>query len=508
MNTKLKFNVYKLCQELSIKQMKSLGFFNLNNGSLSRKYDICFEKINKGIIYDDSSAKNELGYTNTNTFQRFKHRFTERVKSYIFLIDVHRVRRKDEEEVYKNLWREVALAKILTKSKNIKNARAIYVSIYPKVKEYEFIDLAIIILSSLEAYYAYISPKKRLYNYYANENKAIQNHNLKQNLCEKYYNEISHFSTFNDFSSSSNLSRLSLKYYEELKKLFKDDDFIRFRTFAIQLGTFGYQLNGQHEKAINLNNEALDFLTKRPKSTVFFKYIIMKDILKTYLVMKKYDRSLSYITEIESIGLSYNFNYFSLQSLKYQVLAYKGRYNELYTLTQFILSLKELKKNDLRLEQWKIKEAFVHFLVAVGKVDEQLVTEKPLKAFRLRRFINEMELHGKDKRGANIAIHVLQLLFYLKDKDYSKVGERLDALTQYTYRYLRNDATLRSNCFIKMLLKLPEADYNPIRTKRYVNKYWKKLQENPLDISLQSSEVEVIPYEHLWEMVIEMISGK
>ena len=33
-----------------------------------------------------------------------------------------------------------------------------------------------------------------------------------------------------------------------------------------------------------------------------------------------------------------------------------------------------------------------------------------------------------------------------------------------------------------MLLKIPEAEYHPLRTIRYVTKYEKKLRETPFDI--------------------------
>ena len=56
-----------------------------------------------------------------------------------------------------------------------------------------------------------------------------------------------------------------------------------------------------------------------------------------------------------------------------------------------------------------------------------------------------------------------------------------------------------------MLLKIPEAEYHPIRTARYVSKYEKKLEQNPLEILLKSVDVEIIPFENLWEIIIEIL---
>lgn len=57
-----------------------------------------------------------------------------------------------------------------------------------------------------------------------------------------------------------------------------------------------------------------------------------------------------------------------------------------------------------------------------------------------------------------------------------------------------------------MLLKLPEAEYHPIRTKRYVAKYERKLLENPFEVSLKELAVEIIPYEELWDIIINILN--
>ena len=81
----------------------------------------------------------------------------------------------------------------------------------------------------------------------------------------------------------------------------------------------------------------------------------------------------------------------------------------------------------------------------------------------------------------------------------------MDALNQYSYRYLRNDDTLRSNCFVKMILKIPDATYHPERLKRHTKKLYKTLVNTPTDIREQSSNIEIIPYESLWELVLELL---
>ena len=81
----------------------------------------------------------------------------------------------------------------------------------------------------------------------------------------------------------------------------------------------------------------------------------------------------------------------------------------------------------------------------------------------------------------------------------------MEALKTYSHRYLRKNDTFRSNCFINMLLQLPLANFNKIALKRKANKYWEKLRSLPLEEAKQSVEIELVPYEKLWEYVLEAV---
>ena len=154
---------------------------------------------------------------------------------------------------------------------------------------------------------------------------------------------------------------------------------------------------------------------------------------------------------------------------------------------------------------WYVNEAYIHFLIRRGKIDQKLLQDKPLRNFRLYKFLNDVPIYARDKRGVNISILIIHVLFLLDQRKFSRIHDRVDALNQYCYRYLRRDETFRSNCFIKMLVQVPKAGFNRIRTERYAKPYYQKLLSMPLSESRQGIEMEVMPYEDLWEMVLEML---
>lgn len=116
-----------------------------------------------------------------------------------------------------------------------------------------------------------------------------------------------------------------------------------------------------------------------------------------------------------------------------------------------------------------------------------------------------MPLHSRDKSGQNITILILQVIFLLIEKKYSQIIDRMDALSQYTYRYLRNDNSFRSNCFIKMLILMVKADFHPVRTKTLTASLYKRLLGSQIITDEKSSQVEIMSYDFLWDIILELL---
>ena len=108
----------------------------------------------------------------------------------------------------------------------------------------------------------------------------------------------------------------------------------------------------------------------------------------------------------------------------------------------------------------------------------------------------------------NIMILVLQILFLLGEKKEDEVDERMEALRNYSSRYLRKNEDFRSNCFIKMFLKIPESNYKRIALERNTRDLFKKLKSKPLEVASKPIEMEIIPFEMLWEMVLKSLDRK
>ena len=93
-------------------------------------------------------------------------------------------------------------------------------------------------------------------------------------------------------------------------------------------------------------------------------------------------------------------------------------------------------------------------------------------------------------------------------KDYDKTIDRIEAIEKYCVRHVKKKEHFRSNVFIKMLLTIPSSSFHKVRIERETQKYLKQLNSLPLEVANQIHEIEIIPYEHLWEFILESLEAK
>ena len=499
-------DIYQLSKLVSKQKVLAIGLFKDNKIDSETKYLFLFENIINDKITNDKEAKKALNYSeDSKAFLKFKERYTKKLLDYIMLSDTTIKAHEVINEEYCRLLQLYCVGKIIQYKKPSPNSYKIFNYVYQNAKKYEFIDLQIFSALPLRSRYAFLAPDKKKFTHFIEELDRLKSKFNKSLDLDKFYDETSHVfvSTKHQIDQKFKEDTL-LKSEEFINSLEKDDTFL-YISKVFEIASYAYTINNNLEKSIEVSKQSID-LAKNQEHVARVKiYNAYKDIISNYLKLGLYKEAQKNLKESLALFSIRGYNFFNLKGLEFTLYANSKDYRNLYLMTLDVLASKTLKDFQINLEQWKIREAFANILLESGKIDESIKDHPKYKRFKLNKFLNEVEMFSKDKRGTNISILVVELMHFLIRKEYDKLLNRLDALNQYTYRYLRNDETLRSNCFIKMLLKLPEAEYHPLRTERYVKKYEKKLRENPFKISFKSIDVEIIPYEDLWDIIIEIL---
>ena len=110
--------------------------------------------------------------------------------------------------------------------------------------------------------------------------------------------------------------------------------------------------------------------------------------------------------------------------------------------------------------------------------------------------------YSRDKRGYNVAILVFQVLHYLQQRMLEPVLARLERLRKYQQRHLRD--ALRSRTFLRMLLLLPEANFDSATLAKRSKALLTSLKQAPLE-GEADAETEIVPYEDLWSLTLRIL---
>ncbi len=499
-------NLISLCQLIATQRVEHIDLFDKkkHKGKTWKLYD----SITKGEITDDHAGMALLYGVDGNRqdYNRLKKRLEGKLLNNLFFVDQSRSEFNEVKRVVHTIGKSFALFNILLERNEKKIAIPLALKTYKLAIKYEKTDFALYLARHLYDYYSLTNPNKGKKIEFLKSIKTLihtLNHELK---AEEYYNEISNLyltkkSKFNEKELTS-MKRMcdKLTANQNEIKSFK----YNLRTYNL-LGSY-YILSNQHEECIRCCQSALDFFEAKPYNDNLAKYKFRNNLILSAIPQRNFELAEKYVNENFKVINEGKLHWYTQCNYQYILLSAQSKYQSLYSLTLKVTKSKNYKNYVLKHEYWKVIEAYIHFLIRMDKIDTSLDTSgKKLRPFSLVRFLNDVPKFSKDKRGLNISIHIIQFLFLLLDRKYSKLIDRLDALKQYSNRYLKNDETYRSNLFIKMLLKVADADFHPIAAKRYTEKLHEKLLASNPSANFQSTEIEVIQYEKLWEIVMELL---
>jgi hypothetical protein len=147
-------------------------------------------------------------------------------------------------------------------------------------------------------------------------------------------------------------------------------------------------------------------------------------------------------------------------------------------------------------ERWTIYRAYLYFLQPPSQAD--------LK-FDFNAFIDQLPHYRLDKAGFNVAILVLQFLYYLKKNDLDALLYRMKALNDYTTKHLRSQFSERTRTMFKLFRVLTDNYHLNAKQMRYRCQY---LSERLASLPAPGNgyaDIEIIPYEHLWELCLQWL---
>lgn len=473
-----------------------------NNTKLNKLYNL----IESGQVESDEEAFDLLFKKGDSieNYYKLKYRFKNRLLNTILVINPSKKTMSPIEKAYFKCNRTWTISNILNSFGASKTSADLISKAVKDAEKYEFVEYCMMFYNSLTVYFSLNLQDRNGFEKYSQKYDFYKDIFLKENEALHIFCGLS--SSYQNLRSLERNTDLIQESLRRLKHNKIENETIKYIRYHYNAYCLIFLARQEYDKIIDTCQVAINKLNQKPFKLVSSKYGYDLLLIQCYIQLKKYDKGKSIIDQYQRVFTKKTYNWFVLRYYNFILAMHSKKYEFSLAIILDILDNNNLNRvASIMAENFEVFEAYTHFLIFRGYIDLETTATHPRRKFRLGRFLNEVPHFSKDKRGLNISILILQVLFLLHDRKYSQIIDRTDALNQYCYRYLRKDETFRSNCFIQMLIQMVKADFNRIRTERYVEKLWGKLQEVPIHVAEQGIEVEIIPYEDLWPMVLEML---
>jgi len=488
-----------------VKQIEVLG----NPGQEDSRTEALYDGIAKGKIKSDEEAAQIFFQTSDlkdPNYRKLRNRLVRQLVNTALFVDVNQPMFNDRSKALYNCYRDFAAANILQLRGANKAAVYLMQQTLEQAIKFEFIELAVEITRFLRMRYARSVGDRANHEQFTALNRQYEEKRQLERMAQDYYEDLINY-YIHKRSPNEEIHQHAIEFYDILRPLASKVDTTQFYYNTFQIGIIKYLSINDCHNAILLCDEALHLLENRKNihRSSLFSIALQKLSCITQLHIfenEEGDKTAQYCLELVSEG---EFNWFKVQEVSFYYCLYRHKYEEALQVFSEALQYKErldVLGSNLS-DAWQLYGGYLHLLAALGKLDPTKV-EAAAGPFRYNKFINDFEVLDKDKEGMNIPLVLLPILFSVAKADYQEeYGRSVEALEKYRKRYLDNDMNRRSASFMVMLMAYAKKGFEPEQSEKKIKKEMAVLKSIPPQIAGQSFAVEIVPYEDLWEMLME-----
>jgi len=290
------------------------------------------------------------------------------------------------------------------------------------------------------------------------------------------------------------------KAINNLYELFKKTGSINIFLKYYRMNVWYHELIGDFEEILKITDEMNEKYEDGTVNVMRFDLRYNKfSKIYDHLRLKDYENGLKYAEQYLNDFDPSSSNYFSFLENYFLLAMHSGDYVLSYDLLKRATRSPYFPKvGKFAKERWNLYKAYMYFI----KPDKRLK-----KTFDYNSFYNSIPEYSKDKKGFNIAILILQFLHYLKNQNEEALFPLVERFRKYAALHLYHSSSQRSRIFLKLLIIASEKNLDPaICREKGANAHSKLKTLSPPGDAY--AEIEIIPYEKLWELILEMMEKK
>ena len=303
----------------------------------------------------------------------------------------------------------------------------------------------------------------------------------------------------------------AFKLYQNLKEFSPLNNFIYFNQLLIEIHMYAFLLNHKWREALHVIDEGKQFIKSKPFFKQGFYLTISLQEIVCHIMIKEHSNIEEKIVELLKLIPEGTYNWFKSHELQAVNYFYSRNYQEAWNTYKLVTKHKlyNINVTPLDKETWRLFYAYLVMLTKYNKIQVSPREKGEVEKFRLSSWINDITMLGLDKRGSNIPVIIFQALYYFLEDRIDEFDGRVDSLTKYRQRNLDTaNEHFRTECFAELLELLRDHAHNHKTLMDRSTPVLQQLSSVSTDLLDSSFELEVMPYEHQWEWLMEVYDGR
>lgn len=500
-------NLIEISKIVTKKKVRKIEIFDDHSlKHKNSKFNEFYEALMANKFKNDRDAANFL-YSCSPTddkYRQLKSRFRKRLLNTLFFLDVNLPATSSYERAYFSCNKDWTLVKILLSNNATHTAASLARQILTIALKFKFADVIVNCSRILRKYSANQGDEKNYEGYdqyikqYQNVLDAeIRSEELYQRVIMNYYKPP---------SKNQNLKERIDTYCDALVGLSEiyDSPIIIYNMYLVW--AFRYEMLHDYEAMLEVCNKAEEYIEKNP---IYYQVEKLATFqlkkMSAYLHLRNYkngkvnaEKCLKSFPVASETWFTFMEYYLLLAIHTDNFINALAIYNRATSNSKF----KKISGQDK--EKWKIYNIYLNYIAESQKSENAILKTQKKNNFRLSRFLNDPLLFPKDQRIFTVLLVIAQILFFIEKRGYNAVGERIERLKNYANRQLKKEVYFRVIQFIRLLQQLEKADFK-VKNLSNVDKYYDRLIETPFSYRGLISELEVIPYEKLWNYILKQL---
>lgn len=409
----------------------------------------------------------------------------------------------DLPNAYDHTWyrcyRNVILCQVLCMNGLSSTARPIMMKTLRTARRHHFTSIAVEMCRMLH-YDSALSGKSRSFFEYrllSNVLEEIYNAEIKTEKHEcRMVMYLNHRQGY-----TSDIRKKITGWFKETKAMMKKYKSHQLKVNYFRIGIRYFEMNGQPQHVIKLCSQFHNYLMKHPhlvrKVNVIETAIHAID---SCLDLRDLVRGKRLAHDCERHIPNINYNWYVFNEIYFRLCLHGKNFLLAQTVYDRVTGSEGFKTlPPERVEKWKLFKVFLDLALDRDYQHEQL---NPVK------FINDLPKYGTDKHGLNFAIMTAEFICLLMGNHQDKLIDYEERFKQYVKRYVSRKSHYRAWYFSKLILLLFKYRYDAAQSQKIGAKFHQRLCNFKKKKIRDYEMIEIIPYEHLWEMLLKQVQVK